>query len=141
MSETRHPVRLAWPIAWGEMDALGHVNNTVYFRWFESARIAYMARIGYPVAAGASAGPILASTACDFVRPLFYPGEVELAIGVSRLGGKSFTLEIMVSSEGEVAARGQAVMVWYDYDAEQSQTLPQALRDAVEALEAWSKTP
>lgn len=132
---TTRPVRLTLPVQWGDADALGHVNNTVYFRWFESARIRYMEALERPVAAGAAVGPILAATSCNFVRPLFYPCDVEVAIGAARLGGKSFTLDIEVGSAGAVAARGDAVMVWYDYRAEQTIPIDDALRAAILALE------
>ena len=66
-------------VAWGEMDAFAHVNNAVYFRWFESARIAYLERIDFTGgAAHAGVGPILHSTHCRFRRPLAYPDVVRV---------------------------------------------------------------
>ena len=71
------PVVLEIPVAWGDMDAMGHVNNTVFLRWFESARIEYFDRIGWEARAGGSGpGPILAKTSCVFMLPIAHPDTV-----------------------------------------------------------------
>ena len=71
------PVVLEIPVAWGDMDAMLHVNNTVYMRWFECARVEYFSRIGWELnASGDGPGPILASTSCVFKRPIAYPDRV-----------------------------------------------------------------
>ena len=64
------PVLVMFPVHWGEMDALGHVNNARYFTWFESARIALFGQIGVLATREATGiGPILATTTCDFLGP------------------------------------------------------------------------
>ena len=65
-----YPVHLEIPVAWGDMDAFGHVNNTVYFRWFESGRMALFERIGIGSERPERVGPILASTSCEFLAPV-----------------------------------------------------------------------
>ena len=70
MSLEGYPVVIDEQVVWGEMDAFQHVNNTVYFRYFESARIAYFGAVGYLEWMKAEgSGPILASTRCRFRRP------------------------------------------------------------------------
>src|SRR5213595_1205377 len=65
------PIIVSWPVQWGDQDAFGHVNNTVYFRWFESGRIACFDRIGLGHAIpGTGLGPILAAINCNYRRPL-----------------------------------------------------------------------
>ncbi|HEY5596956.1 MAG TPA: acyl-CoA thioesterase, partial [Candidatus Bipolaricaulota bacterium] len=72
------------PVAWGEMDAFGHVNNIYYFRYFESGRLDYFARIGYlDYVKHTGLGPILASTQCTFRKPLVYPDTVSVGTRVS----------------------------------------------------------
>lgn len=132
------PVTIGVPIAWGDMDAFAHVNNTVYFRWFESARIAYFDHIGFR--GGTShdgVGPILASTQCRFRRPLVYPDAVRVGARVSDVGVDRFTMEYRVVAEatGDVAADGSGVVVAFDYRAGGKTALPAGIRDAIRALE------
>ncbi len=133
-SEGRFPVTIEAPVAWGEMDALGHVNNAVYFRWFESARIAYLDRIGF---LGDVVGPILARTECRFRRPLHWPETVRIGARTLAVGPDRFTMEyrIVAVSTGEVAAEGTGEVVSYDYETGRKAPLPEAVRIAIEQLE------
>lgn len=132
--ETRFPVHVELPVAWGDMDALGHVNNVVYFRYFESGRIVYFTRMG---AGFSPTGPIVASASCDFLLPLVYPDTVRVEVGISGVGTTSFTMAYRVVSlaRGALAARGRTVCVWYDYAAGEKAPLPDALRARIAELE------
>src|SRR5215471_9177904 len=93
-----HEMRI--PVRWGDLDALGHVNNTVFFRYFESARVAYFNRIGFwPKSEHEGTGPILASTQCRFRRPLHYPDRLKVGAGVVSLAEDRFTMEYAVWSQ------------------------------------------
>jgi acyl-CoA thioester hydrolase len=129
------PVVAAMPIAWGEMDAFGHVNNVVYFRYFENARIEYLRRIGFDDAR--HVGPILASTSCRFRRPLTYPDMLQVGVRSTEVGADRFTIEYRLVSErhGEVAAEGAGVVVSYDYQNARKAPLPPEVRQAIEELE------
>src|SRR5688500_1206006 len=101
------PVVIDVPIAWGEMDSYAHVNNAVYFRWFESARIAYFDRIGFrDPAANQGVAPILASTQCRFRIPLTYPGSIRVGARITDLEADRFTMEyrIVRASDDAIAA-------------------------------------
>ena len=139
---TRYPVHCENEVAWGEQDALGHVNNTVYFRYFENARIRHFLEMGMPMPqpGAAAEGPILASTRCDFLRPLTYPDRVRTEVGVSRIGNSSFThsYRIYSLSQETWVARGESVTVYYDYERGTSAPLPPELRRALLALEGVS---
>src|SRR4051812_33249647 len=107
-----YPVVVDEIVRWGDLDALGHVNNTLFFRYFETARIAYFEKVGFSAdSAGARVGPILASTQCRFRRPLQYPDRLKVAARVLSLGEDRFTMEHAVWSEGQsvIAAIGEAV--------------------------------
>jgi acyl-CoA thioester hydrolase len=134
VTETTYPVQIEIPVAWGEMDALAHVNNVVYFRYFESARIAYFKRVGMTFE---PAGPILASTTCDFLVPLTYPDMLRVDVGIVKVGNTSFTMAYRVFSTQQAtqAARGQAVCVWYDYGTARSAPVPDDVRQRIAALE------
>lgn len=143
MIETRYPVWVEQEVAWGEQDKLGHVNNVTYFRYFENARIAHFQALGLdlPAPGQAGCGPILASTHCDFLRPLTYPDHIRTEIGVSKLGNSSFVHSYRIYSEKQQTwvAKGQSVTVYYDYAAQKSAPLPESIRRAILDLENCEK--
>jgi acyl-CoA thioester hydrolase len=133
MSEKKlvHTMRQA--IRWGDMDALGHVNNTVYFRYMESARIAFLEE-GAGNIDPSGEGPVIVTAYCSFLKQLTYPGEVEVRTFAAAPGRSSveITHEIrLVDASGEapvVHAEGGAKVVWVNFAAEKSVPLPQAFR-------------
>lgn len=131
------PVSIEIPVAWGDMDAFGHVNNTIYLRWFESARIAFFHAAGVPhQRAALTQAPILAHTSCTFEWPLAFPDAVRVEAHLVRVGTKSFTLRYEVHSRTHErrAAHGDSVVVWYDYPSARSAQIPDDLRQRLEAL-------
>jgi acyl-CoA thioester hydrolase len=125
------------PVAWGDMDAFGHVNNTVYFRWFESARIAYFERIGLNERMRREKkGPILARTSCDFEKPLTFPDTVTASARVVKLGNTSFVMEYKVESKKHgLAAKGEGVIVLIDYEKGGKVPLDDELRSKIDGVE------
>lgn len=133
------PVRLAIPVEWGEMDSYRHVNNTVYFRWFESARMEYFARIGWPgIERETGVGPILHSTAARFRAPVAWPDEIEVATRVGEVESDRFTMYYRIRSRAlarEVAV-GTGLIVAFDYRSGTKAPLPPAIRDGIARLQA-----
>ncbi|HEY0093902.1 MAG TPA: acyl-CoA thioesterase, partial [Archangium sp.] len=116
------PVVVEIPIAWGDMDYFRHVNNIVFFRYFESARIEYLERIGFrELTEERSVGPILAATDCRFRRPLTWPDTVAVGARVTEVGEDRFAMEYRLVSRktGELAAVGGGTLVSFDYAAQQ----------------------
>ncbi len=133
-----HPVSIEIPVAWGDMDAMQHVNNAVYLRWIESSRIAYFERKGFLASMkDGGVGPILARAAVDYRRPVTYPDSVRVETGVSRIGGTSFTMAHRIWSEAQRAevASGESIIVAYDYRAGRKAPIDDALRAAIAAVE------
>ena len=134
-----HPVSVTIPVQWGDMDALGHVNNARFFSWFESARIALFGRIGVATTV-ADVGPILATTTCDFLKPIVFPATVRIGVRVARVGETSIGMEYevtdAVATDGTAAvyARGTSVAVLIDYRSMQKVRVPEAVRTAIAAL-------
>lgn len=131
------PIAVICDVRWGDLDALGHVNNTVFFRFFEEARIALLDRVGLRAHRKATGtGPILAATSCQFRRPLGHPDQVTCYAGVTRIGTTSFTVEYVLKSaaHGGVVATGDSVVVHYDYQAQAKAPLPDAIRAALQGL-------
>jgi acyl-CoA thioester hydrolase len=132
------PVVVEIPVQWGEMDSFRHVNNTVFFRYFESARIAYLVRIGFRQESDhGGVGPILASTHARFRRPLTYPDTVRVGARTTEVGDDRFTMEyrLVSTAQGATAAEGGGVLVSYDYGSGRKAPLPVAVRRAIEEVE------
>ncbi len=132
------PVTLEIPVAWGDMDAFGHVNNTTYLRWFESARIAYFARLDLLRRMKEDGiGPILARATVDFRKPVVYPDQVSVSARVPSLGNTSFAMAYRAVSRahGALVAEGDSVVVMVDYRTGTKQPLAKDLRDRIAALE------
>lgn len=126
-----HVMRMA--IRWGDMDVMGHVNNTVYFRYIETARIAWLEQAGaMPDPAGE--GPVIVNAHCAFLKQLKYPGDIEVTTFVGPPGRSSFEVshEIrLVGPDGQAGAlhaEGGAKVVWVNFPAEKSAPLPDRLR-------------
>lgn len=124
---------MTFPIRWGDMDAMGHVNNTLYFRYLEMVRLDWFESIGLP-ANPAGEGPVIVNAFCNFYQQLEYPAQVLAKHYVRNPGRTSFdtyvTLE-RVDRPGHIHAAGGAKIVWVDFPKQKSTPLPQALRALV----------
>jgi acyl-CoA thioester hydrolase len=123
-----HEMRM--PIRWGDMDAMGHVNNTVYFRYMEVIRLAWFDAIGVQLNPQGE-GPVIVNAFCNFYRQFEYPGEV-LARQYLHNPGRS-SLDTYVTLErgdapGEIYAAGGAKVVWVDFPKQKSAPMPDWLR-------------
>jgi len=124
---------LDMPIRWGDMDAMGHVNNTVYFRYLESTRIEWFRSIGCePDPRGE--GPVIANAFCNFYRQLEYPGDIRVKMYVSDPARTTFetwaTIE-RLDQPGVVHAAGGGTTIWVDFVQQKARTLPDWLRQHV----------
>jgi len=126
-----HVMRQA--IRWGDMDAFGHVNNTIYFRYMETARIAFLEQAAGELNAEGE-GPVIVTAYCSFIKQLKYPGEIEVRTYAAAPGRASVevTHDIrLVDADGNaevVHAEGGAKVVWVNFAAEKSVPLPAALK-------------
>ena len=129
-----HPSIITIDVQWGDMDALGHVNNTVPVRWYESSRINYMEVTGIAeLMEGLGFGPILAAVHCNYRRQLFYPDTVRIGCRATRLGGSSVTLSHTVVSEksSEVSSDGESILVIFDFKKQKPVRIPDGIRQRV----------
>ncbi|MBC7856980.1 MAG: acyl-CoA thioesterase [Pirellulaceae bacterium] len=136
-----YPIVLTLPILWGDQDAFGHVNNVVYFRWCESARVAYLNDTGLQaLMSQANLGPILASIKCDYLRQLNYPDTVHIGARITRIGTKSVSMEHAVFSDSlqAIVAKSDSVVVLFDYGQQKSCVIPIDVRDKITAVEGRS---
>lgn len=137
-----YPVVTELPVQWGDQDALGHVNNTVFFRWCESARIAYLDRLGLAAwMSPTELGPILAQIGCNYKRQLRFPDTVLIGSRVSKLGRTSLTMEhaIVSSVQNAIVAQSTSVIVVFNYQTQRPVPIPAEVRAAIERLEGREK--
>ena len=135
---TNYPQVSQIPVAWGEMDALQHVNNVVYFRYFEIARLAYFDKVDMmQTMKQTQCGPILASTQCQYKAPVTYPDTVQVGARTVNLGEYDLHMEYAVWSEKlqRIAAVGTARVVYYDFKKHQKTPLVNKLIDNIHRLE------
>lgn len=141
------PVIIDIPVQWGDQDALGHVNNVVFFRWWESSRVAYCERAGLIRRQESSSllppsvSTVLASIQCDFRRQLVYPDRVRVGARLARIGNSSIRIEHRLVSETlrAIAAEAVSTIVMFDFEAQRSLPVPAELRAAMQALEPGRK--
>jgi len=129
-AEKKLVYEMSIPMRWGDMDAMGHVNNTIYFRYMEVVRIEWLHRVGgAPDPLGT--GPVIVNAFCNFIRQLEYPGDVLARHYVANPGRSSFETYITLErsdAPGVICADGGAKTVWVDFKAQKSVPLPDWLR-------------
>lgn len=131
VSESAPVYQARVPLRWSDMDSLGHVNNAVYFTYCETARMSYFHAIDLAGhGADAKRGPVLATASCTFKLQLKHPATLLIDVRVLRVGRSSFTLgyELRAEESGALAATGESVVVWADYEGGGSLPLPEPLR-------------
>lgn len=131
-------IRVDIPIAWGDMDAFGHVNNTRFFRYFETARIKYFEKAGFiETMEKNSIGPILASISAKFIKPLFYPDTLTVGTRVTSIEQTEFIMEYIIESKSKgIAAVGESKIVVYDYKSSKRVTLPDTVRTKIREIDS-----
>ena len=132
------PVVVEQAVAWGDMDAYQHVNNVVYFRYFENARLEYFRRLDwFAFEEETGIGPILASTQCRFRRALTYPDTIRIGARAAAVEADRFTIDYRLVSErlGTIAADGQAVVVTFHHARGVKVSMPEELRRRIAELE------
>lgn len=122
------------PIRWGDMDAYGHVNNTIYFRYMEQARVEWLETMAIQVLPLGDA-PVIINASCTFLVPMTYPGTVEVRTYSGHLGRSSIATYVEMRLEGDdtLYAEGAAKIVWMNTANGKSVPLPEAVRAALEA--------
>lgn len=133
-----YPVYIRFPLHWGEMDAYQHVNNVAYFRYFESARIAYFAKMDIGGSVIGKVGPILASVSARYLAPLVFPDSLRVGSRVTDVQEDRFTMQhaVLSESQGRIVTTGEDLIVPYDYAKMKKAPLPQSWRDFIRDIEA-----
>jgi acyl-CoA thioester hydrolase len=133
------PVATDIDVRFRDMDAFAHVDNVVYYEYFEMARVAYLDRIGMPIPGPAwhDFGWVIGSTCCRYKAAVAFPDTLSAGARVTAMSDDRLLMEYRVVSAKleSTAAEGQALLVAYDFDAGRTIPIPDTIRDAVLALE------
>lgn len=121
-------------LRWGDMDAMGHINNTLYFRYMEMCRLDWIFKLGVGTDLKGE-GPVIINAFCNFLGQLTFPGDIRVTLSVANPGRSSLetyhTIE-RTDQPGVVWAEGGARMVWTDYAAKKSAPMPDWFRARLE---------
>jgi len=118
-------------IRWGDMDAMGHVNNTVYFRYIESIRIQWLSSLGYPPNPSGQ-GPVIVNAFCNFYKQFEYPGEILAKLYASDPARTTFETWCTLESQdkpGQIHAEGGGTTMWVDFTLKKATELPLVIKD------------
>ena len=121
---------------WGDMDAFAHLNNTLYVRYFEEARVHWLVEMRNSMQEGGT-GPVVANVFTNFYRQLEYPAQLRVRLFVNGVGRSSCDMWMTIEHDGQpdiVVADGGCTMVWVDYAAGKAVALPDWVRDSVLAV-------
>ncbi|NVM43411.1 MAG: acyl-CoA thioesterase [Candidatus Lokiarchaeota archaeon] len=126
------------PVRWGDMDARGHVNNTLYLRYFESSRIALFRTLNlYEEPTEVRIGPILSFQSCSYKAPLTYPDTIYVGAKIEAIEGSKIIIKhsIVSKKRNRIVAEGEAHIIWYDYDNKKRANISDPLKQKLLKLQ------
>jgi len=131
-----YPVKVTLPVQWGEMDALGHVNNVTYFRYLETGRMGVLKAIKlYRDNLIQGISTILLKIDCRYLKPVVFPDTVHIHSKVTKVGNTSMTIAQEIYSDAlGLVATSESVLVVFDYAKQEKVAVPDTVREAIEAL-------
>jgi acyl-CoA thioester hydrolase len=139
-----YPVVISLAVEWGDQDIFAHVNNTIYLKWCETARVVYLEQVEmWQMIDAVGKGPILAALSCNYLHPVTFPDTVQIGARVNKIGNSSFRMEHAVVSlqQNEVVADSSTVLVFLEYKDSRPLPVPDSIREAIAKLEGrpWSQ--
>lgn len=118
-------------IAWGDMDALGHVNNSRYLDYFQEARIEWLKDLNLPMTG--TTGPVVIQVSATFLKPVVYPATLTLRSSIHSIGNSSMVMDHHLSQGEILMSHGMSKIVWVDYAQGKSVPLPDLIRSLVKS--------
>lgn len=130
----QYPIIHEQKVAWGDMDAFGHVNNVIYYRYIESARIHYFEQLNI---LNKEFNTVVASNQCSYIKPVFYPDTLKIGVRIDELRNSAFRMHYSLYSvqQNQIVANAEAVVVCVDKVEMKKILMPQNLRDRIIEIE------
>ena len=131
---SEYPIVHEQNVAWGDMDAFGHVNNVMYYRYIESARIDYFDALNI---FEKKVLTVVASNQCKYLRPVFYPDQLKIAVRVDELRNSAMrmTYQLFSTAQNALVATAEAVIVCVDQENMQKAAIPEDIREKILKME------
>lgn len=135
---TDYPVIYEQNVAWGDMDAFGHVNNVIYYRYIESARICYLDSLNI---FKLDINTVVASSQCKYLKPVFYPDQLKIGVRIEEIRNSAFRMNYLIwsSAQQQNVALGEAVIVCVDKENMQKTLIPEIIREKIIKIEKTVK--
>ena len=135
-----HPTEFSIRIDWADLDLFGHVNNVTFFRYIQASRVNYCEKIGLTsLNDGGADSFMVASSQCQFKKPLTYPGNIKVSAKVSWIKNSSLQLSYEIYNDaGDLVAEASDVIVVFDHNKKTKVTISPALRATIEGVEGRS---
>jgi len=127
MIEKKHVLTVDLPVRWRDLDNFGHVNNSIYFTYFEQARVKWWESIGFDLGI-ATEGPVIVTAECQFLKPVLYPSDLKIEVFVGQAGRSSYSNYYNINIADQLYATGSTKTVWINYKAGKSIPLPDFVR-------------
>ena len=133
-SLAQYPVILDQRVAWGDMDAFGHVNNVMYYRYIESARLLYLERLNILMGALVT---VVATNQCRYLKPVVYPDQLKIGTRIDEIGRTSFKMSYILWSEQQqsIVATSEAVLVCINKHSGEKMEIPEDIQKIIRELE------
>ncbi len=138
INKSKFAFHISHQVRWGEMDALGHVNNVTYFSYYENVRIEYFKSLGFnSINIDESLGPVLASISCNFLKPVVYPDTIIIGAGIRKVGNTSIQLDYDIFSEQQqdIVSTGSSVVVMINYQTGIKVRVSDEIREMIRKIE------
>lgn len=133
LNTVKFPFPLKQQVAWGEMDAFNHINNVIYFRYFETGRVEFFNKTNlWQSYIDENIRIVVGKLECNYVKEITHPAEIEIAVGIKKIGNSSLTVHHVVKQNGEIAAHGEGIIVATNPQSGKSTPWTDTLRRAFE---------
>ena len=133
LNTVKFPFPLKQQVAWGEMDAFNHINNVIYFRYFETGRVEFFNKTNlWQSYIDENIRIVVGKLECNYVKEITHPAEIEIAVGIKKIGNSSLTVHHIVKQNGEIAGHGEGIIVATNPQSGKSTPWTDTLRRAFE---------
>ena len=133
---TNFPVKFEIPVAWGDMDAFGHVNNVIYLRYFETARVKYFDNLVQDKLEKSNIKPVLANIQASYKAQVVYPDMLTVKIGVTKMGLTSLNMCCeMFNQRGTLVLEANCTIVMFDFITQKPTGIPDQIKDFIKKIE------
>jgi len=125
---------IEFAIRWGDMDSLGHVNNIMYFRYFEQIRLEWYASMGFASLEETQEGMLIVDNHAEYLKPLVYPAHIHVHMAGHSPGRSSFVSTYTITSGETLFTRGSSKVVWVNRLKGKSTRLPDSVRNLLDGV-------